>query len=117
LQKPITALYSPLTSLNGPVQELKEPLTGLRSDLSDLKLQLIELQAAVKRATSYILIAIILASLAIAIGMPIAVILVMSKLRHSLSYVTAWMNRMDHTTREQNLEKEFLVTKAGRDIS
>jgi peptidoglycan hydrolase CwlO-like protein len=111
LQNPIASLNRPITELQGPLNQLREPVTDLRNELTDLKSQITDLKTAVNRVTYYILVALVLSGLLIAIGLPIVFMMLWSRLSRRIFHPEMGLSAFDRNVLNRKAQND--LTTAG----
>jgi predicted nucleic acid-binding Zn-ribbon protein len=76
LEGPITRLERPIQELHEPVVRLQSPLSNVHDQMNNLQGQLTDLKQEIRTTSTFILLAIFLATMVIAVGTPIAGLIV-----------------------------------------
>jgi archaellum component FlaC len=76
LQGPITRLETPIRDLKEPVVGLQRPISSVHGQLTDLRSQLDEVEREIRTTSNFMFLAILFAALLVAVGTPVAGLLV-----------------------------------------
>jgi len=76
LEGPITRLEQPIQDLHDPVVRLQRPLSSVHEQMNNLEMQLIDLKREIRTTSTFILLAILFATMVIAVGTPLAGLIV-----------------------------------------
>lgn len=83
LERPVRSLHAPLARLEVPMRNIATPLVGVQEQLNSLRKDMSELKAIITTMCSLILLVIVGAAIAIAVGTPVTAYILWKK-RHEI---------------------------------
>jgi prefoldin subunit 5 len=83
LERPVRSLHEPLERLQAPMEKLATPLVGVQDQLNSLRKDMNDLKAIITTMCSLILLVIVAAAVAIAVGTPVTAYILWKK-RHQI---------------------------------